>query len=56
MGVAMMPKSVLDTYGLRTRLSVHGLSGRFQSVKTLLVWRKDSPQAKTTALVEALHR
>ena len=56
MGVAMMPKSVLDTYGLRTRLSVHGLSGRFQSVKTLLVWRKDSPQAKTTALVDALHR
>jgi len=56
MGVAMMPKSVLDTYGLRTRLSVHGLRGRYQSVKTLLVWRKDSPQAKTTALVEALHR
>jgi DNA-binding transcriptional LysR family regulator len=54
MGVALMPKSVLDAYAHRSRLSVHGLSGSLQSVKTLLVWRKDTPQARVNALVDAL--
>jgi DNA-binding transcriptional LysR family regulator len=54
MGVALMPKSVLDGYGERGRLSVHPLTGRFRSVRTLLVWRKDAPQSKIVALTEVL--
>ena len=54
MGIALMPKSVLDAYGERARLRVHKLGGRFHSVRTLLVWRADSPQPKVTALAEAL--
>lgn len=54
MGVALMPKSVLDAYAQRSRLSVHGLAARHQSIKTLLVWRKDAPQSKLNALVDAL--
>jgi DNA-binding transcriptional LysR family regulator len=54
MGVAVMPKSVLDAYAERGQLGVHGLSGRFRSVRTLLIWRKDAPLAKVAALAEAL--
>jgi DNA-binding transcriptional LysR family regulator len=54
MGVALMPKSVLDTYTERGRLSVHPLGGRYATVRTLLIWRKDSPQAKVAALIEVL--
>ena len=31
MGVAVMPKSVLDAYAERSQLGVHGLTGRFRS-------------------------
>ena len=54
MGVALVPVSVLDTYAERTRLSVHRLAGEFQSVKTLLVWRRGAPQVKVRALVDIL--
>jgi DNA-binding transcriptional LysR family regulator len=54
MGVALMPSSVLDGYAQRASLSVHRLTGQQQSVKTLLVWRKDAPQAKINALADAL--
>ena len=54
MGVALMPKSVLDAYAQRSRLSVHALTGQYRSVKTLLVWRKDAPQARIAALADAL--
>jgi DNA-binding transcriptional LysR family regulator len=54
MGVALMPKSVLDTYSERSRLSVHKLKGDLRTVRTLLVWRKDAPQAKIAAFAEML--
>lgn len=54
MGVALLPKSVLDTYAERARMSVHPLTGRYATVRTLLVWRKDAPQAKIAALAEVL--
>ena len=54
MGVALMPKSVLDGYAERARLRVHSLKGRFRSVRTLLVWRRDSPQANVDALIEVV--
>jgi len=54
MGVALMPMSVLDAYAQRSRLSVHGLASGHRSVKTLLVWCKDTPQPKINALADAL--
>jgi len=49
-----MPKSVLDAYCERGQLGVHGLTGRFRSVRTLLIWRRDAPHAKVAALAQAL--
>src|SRR2546425_2828220 len=54
MGVALMPRSVLDTYTERSRLSVHALSGKFRAARTLLVWRKEAPQAKVAAFMDIL--
>jgi DNA-binding transcriptional LysR family regulator len=54
MGTALMPKSVLDAYAERARLGVHQITAPFRRVRTLLVWRKDSPQANVAALVDAL--
>ena len=54
MGIALMPRSVLSTYSGRSKLSVHGLSGKFRSVRTMLVWRKESAQAKVMALARIL--
>jgi DNA-binding transcriptional LysR family regulator len=54
MGVALMPKSVVDAYAERKRLSVHPLTGRFRSVRTVLVWRKDGPKARVATLAAVL--
>ncbi|HEX4328454.1 MAG TPA: LysR substrate-binding domain-containing protein [Burkholderiales bacterium] len=54
MGVALMPRRVLDTYTERARLSVHPLKGDFRSARTLLIWRGDVPQAKVAALAGML--
>lgn len=54
MGVALMPKSVLDTYTERGRLSIHPLEGAYESAKILLAWRRDAPQAKVAALAQVL--
>lgn len=54
MGVALMPKRVLDTYSERARLSEHPLKGDLRSARTLLVWRRDAPQPKVAALAGLL--
>jgi DNA-binding transcriptional LysR family regulator len=54
MGVALMPRSVLAGYVGRSRLREHQLAAPFRQVKTLLVWRRDQPQAKVRALAEIL--
>jgi DNA-binding transcriptional LysR family regulator len=54
MGAALMPRSVLDGYAARGKLREHKLPAPFQRAKTLLVWRKDQPQAKVSALAEIL--
>lgn len=54
MGIALMPRSVLDTYTERSRLSIHELGGRFRNSRTQLVWRKDAPQANVGAFAELL--
>ncbi|WP_307873418.1 LysR substrate-binding domain-containing protein [Burkholderia sp. Se-20378] len=54
MGVALIPAAVLDTYTERTKLSVHDLKGKYSSVRTLLIWRKDTQQPKVSALASLL--
>ncbi len=54
MGAALMPRSVLDGYAARGKLREHKLPAPFQRAKTLLVWRKDQPQPKVSALAELL--
>jgi DNA-binding transcriptional LysR family regulator len=54
MGTALMPKSVLDAYAERGRLGVHPVPPTFRNVRTLLVWRKDFPQANVAALADVL--
>lgn len=54
MGVALMPRGVLDTYTERGRLSVHPTSARFRPLQVLLIWRKGVPQAKVAALASIL--
>jgi len=56
MGVALMPRSVVDAYMHRSELGVHPLRGQFHSVRTMLVWRRDDPQPKVAALAQALGR
>jgi DNA-binding transcriptional LysR family regulator len=54
MGVALMPRSVLETFVGRTRLGVRAVEGEFGRARTLLVWRKAAPQAKVSALAALL--
>lgn len=54
MGVALMPRSVLETYAERSRLGVHPLAAPFHRARTLLVSRKGRPQPKIAALTELL--
>ncbi|MET0650961.1 MAG: LysR substrate-binding domain-containing protein, partial [Hyphomicrobiaceae bacterium] len=54
MGVSLLPKSVLDAYPERKRLSVHNLSAGHDRAQTMLFWRKGADSPKVRALVEIL--
>lgn len=54
MGIALMPKSVLETFPDRDLLSVHPLPPGQNMARTLLIWRKGMRSAKIDALAEIL--
>lgn len=54
MGIALMPKSVLETFPDRRLLSLHPLPPGQNIARTLLVWRKGMHSAKIGALKETL--
>lgn len=55
MGVALLPRKLLEIYKERPRLSVHPLKPKKQwMAQTVLIWRKDSPQTKITAFAKVL--
>jgi DNA-binding transcriptional LysR family regulator len=54
MGIALLPKIVLDTFTERARLSLYPMTGRYKSARTLLVWRRNAPSARVKALAEAI--
>jgi hypothetical protein len=49
-----LPRSVLQVYAERDRLSVHKLRSTFGHAKTCLIWRKEAPQANVLALSSVL--
>jgi DNA-binding transcriptional LysR family regulator len=49
MGVALVPKIVLDTFTGRRRLSIYPMRGRYKAARTLLVWRRDQASARVRA-------
>ncbi|WP_275786639.1 LysR family transcriptional regulator [Pararhizobium gei] len=50
MGVAMVPRSVLDGYAERAQLSLHDLDDTFRLARTSMIWRKDVSRVKIMAL------
>jgi len=54
MGIALLPKIVLDTFTERARLSLYPMTGRYKTARTLLVWRGRSPSARVKALADAI--
>jgi DNA-binding transcriptional LysR family regulator len=54
MGVSLVPKSVLDAYPERKRLTVHSLPPGQDRAQTVLFWRKGADSPKLRALVEIL--
>jgi DNA-binding transcriptional LysR family regulator len=50
MGVALLPKSVLNTFPGRRRLSVYRLPGGEDRIPTVLIWRKGASSPNTRAL------
>ena len=54
MGVALMPRSVVDAFPARGRLSVHSLAPPQGRARTVMIWRKETQTAKIRALAETL--
>lgn len=54
MGVALMPRGMLEIFPERARLSVHELPASQRSSETLLVWRKGAQSANVAALAGLL--
>lgn len=54
MGIALLPKVMLDTFTERRQLAIYPMTGRYRSARTLLVWRADSSSARVRALAEAI--
>jgi DNA-binding transcriptional LysR family regulator len=54
MGVALLPRSVLNTFPGRRRLSVYRLPGGEDRIPTVLIWRKGTNSPNTEALAGIL--
>ena len=54
MGIALVPRAVVDSYAEHGRLSIHRMSRKFRSTRTVLIWRKGHVSAKVRALAGML--
>lgn len=54
MGVALMPRSVVEAFPERARLSVHTLPSGQDTARTVVIWRRGVEMPKVRALVEIL--
>lgn len=56
MGAALLPVSVLDTFPEAKRLTRHPLPAGMDTLKTFLIWRKDTASPNVEALVEIIEK
>jgi DNA-binding transcriptional LysR family regulator len=56
MGVALLPRSVLNTFPERRRISIHKLPVGEDQAMTNLIWRKGADSPKLQAFRQILHR
>lgn len=54
MGVSLLPKSVLDGFAEKKRLSAHKLPPGQDYAETVLIWRKGAQSPKIDAMIEIL--
>lgn len=54
MGIALLPRSVLDSYGERRHLSIHEIAPRFSRAPMTLIWRKISTNSRVDALSKVI--
>ncbi len=54
MGIALMPRGVVDAFPERGRLSVHALPPTQGTARTVVIWRRGVEMPKVRALVEIL--
>ncbi|MHB8912685.1 MAG: LysR family transcriptional regulator [Lysobacter sp.] len=54
MGVALLPRAILDIFPERARLSIHELPAPMRRSETALIWRKGAKSANVVALAELL--
>ncbi len=54
MGMSLMPKSVVDSFPEKRRLSVHKLGANENRSRISLIWRKGARSPKIDALIDVL--
>lgn len=54
MGMALLPRAVLDTFPGKALVSIHPLPAGYDRARTLLIWRKGLHSPKIAALAEVL--
>ena len=54
MGIALLPKSVLETFSAHAEISVHHLAAKESRAPTVLIWRKGARSPKTEAFERIL--
>jgi DNA-binding transcriptional LysR family regulator len=54
MGIALLPRSVLDAFPGRASLSVHPLASPHARARTMMIWRKGFASPKVRALADTL--
>jgi DNA-binding transcriptional LysR family regulator len=54
MGVALLPKGVVDAFPGRAALSIHPLAPPYRVARTMMIWRKGFQSPKVRALADTL--
>jgi DNA-binding transcriptional LysR family regulator len=54
MGVALLPKSVVDAFPGSASFSIHPLASAHGTARTLMIWRKGFASPKVRALADTL--
>ena len=54
MGVALLPRGILEIFPERARLSVHEVPASLRRTETVLIWRKGAKSANVVALADLL--